>query len=393
MIYLARGAGWINLTTILNNVLSLILGIGFANLLPKETYGTYKYVGSIASILLIANLPQLNTAVTRAVSLGYEKNVSEGFKTRIKWGLISGALSLLLGIYFLEKSNEILAYSFFIIAPFLPFFQSANIYESYFLGRKNFKEHSKYKFLNTFFYTIGMLGVIFLTKNLYIIIFAYFAGYGLINTSLYYRVLKKFKPNAKYDNETKIYGKQLSFIDIINIISVYLDRIFLFHFVGAAEMAIYSFAIAIPEQLKTTFAFITPLAFPKWSKANSEEIKISIKKKMFQFLIANIALIIVYYFSAPFIYKIFLPKYTDAIFLSQIYMLSFLNIIPTFITTALQAKARIKELYIYNTITSITQIILIIFLGFSFGVWGVVIARVTSRILSSFTALLFYKKI
>ena len=43
-------------------------------------------------------------------------------------------------------------------------------------------------------------------------------------------------------------------------------RILAFHYLGAVELAIYSFAIAPPEQIKGVFKFLGTLALPKFSK-------------------------------------------------------------------------------------------------------------------------------
>jgi len=42
MVYLAHGGFWLTLGQIISSAASFLLAIAFANLLPKETYGTYK---------------------------------------------------------------------------------------------------------------------------------------------------------------------------------------------------------------------------------------------------------------------------------------------------------------------------------------------------------------
>ena len=56
MIYLARGGFWLTLGQVISSLSAFLLAIAFANLLPKETYGEYKYILSIASILAIPTL-------------------------------------------------------------------------------------------------------------------------------------------------------------------------------------------------------------------------------------------------------------------------------------------------------------------------------------------------
>ena len=75
--------------------------------------------------------------------------------------------------------------------------------------------------------------------------------------------LNKFPPNQNHDPETISYGKHLSFTGIIGTVATYLDRLLIFHYLGAVEVAIYSIAIAPPEQIKNLFKNIPTLAMPK----------------------------------------------------------------------------------------------------------------------------------
>ena len=70
MVYLARSGFWLLFgqgTTLLS---VLALSIVFANFLPKETYGTYKYILSLTGIFSIFTLPGMTTALIRATARG-----------------------------------------------------------------------------------------------------------------------------------------------------------------------------------------------------------------------------------------------------------------------------------------------------------------------------------
>src|SRR5689334_12787395 len=51
MVYLAKGSFWLTLGQVAASASGLLLVIGFANLLPKEVYGTYKLILSLAGII------------------------------------------------------------------------------------------------------------------------------------------------------------------------------------------------------------------------------------------------------------------------------------------------------------------------------------------------------
>ncbi len=124
MIYLAKGGFWLTLGQGVSSVSSFLLAIAFANLLPKETYGTYKYIMSIVSLLAIPTLAGMNTAIIQAVARGYEGSVMPAFKTKVKWGLLGGLASLILTGYYYFQGNNTLAISFLITAVFVPFMDS-----------------------------------------------------------------------------------------------------------------------------------------------------------------------------------------------------------------------------------------------------------------------------
>ncbi len=52
---------------------------------------------------------------------------------------------------------------------------------------------------------------------------------------------------------------------LINALAGQLDKIITYHYLGASELAIYSFAVAMPEQIKGIFKNLNTLAFPKFS--------------------------------------------------------------------------------------------------------------------------------
>ena len=113
MVYLTKGTFWLTLGQIISSASSFILAIAFANLLPKETYGVYKYILSIVSILNISTLSGINTAITQAVARKYEGSVIPAIKMKIYWGLFGSLASLILAGYYYFQGNITLTISFF----------------------------------------------------------------------------------------------------------------------------------------------------------------------------------------------------------------------------------------------------------------------------------------
>ena len=393
MVYLFKGGSWLTGGQIISSICSFLLAIAFANLLPKETYGSYKYILSIAGLLAIPTLSGINTAIIQSIARGYEGSFIKGLKTKIRWGLLGGLASLILSSYYYFNDNITLTFAFLITGIFIPFMDSFNIYGALLIGKKKFKISTIYNIIIKILSFIIIISVLFITNNIFLIIFTYFLSNTLLRLLFLFITIKKFKLNKEKDSETISYGKHLSLIDIISIIASQLDKILIFHYLGAIELAIYAFAVAIPEQIKSLLKNISILALPKFSEKSIEEIKKTIFKKM-AWMSLFIALGTVFYIiAAPYIYKLFFPQYIESVFYSQIFSISLITAIAILPTSALQAKMAKKELYQLNIYSPLIQIILLFFFIYFYGLLGIILARVINRFIHCFFICWLIKRI
>lgn len=393
MVYLARGGTWMSFGQITSSMAAFLLSIAFANLLPKETYGFYKYVMSLAGLLAISALPGMNTAVTRAVAKEHEGTLIPAIKTKIKWGLLGSLAGLALALYYFLQGNNTLTVSFLIAAAFLPFMDALGLHSAYLSGKKMFG-------LNVRLGTIGqvssiflMIAAIWLTRNLHLIIFSYFASNTFFNFLILKYVLRKHRPNAAVDEKTIAYGKKLSLMNILTSVSGGLDKILLWHYLGAASVAIYSLAQAPINQASSFFKTILFLAFPKMATAGDEEIKKTLPGKMAKFFILMLVCVAIYIISAPFLFKILFPKYPEAVNYSRIFALTLLFFPQKLIGTALEAKAKAKELYFISISNAVVRIILLAVLLPSYGIYGAVWAIVLPYFWNTITQTYFLRKL
>lgn len=394
MIYLSKGGFWLTFGQGVSILSAFLLSIAFANLLPKETYGNYKYILSIAGILAIPTLSGMNTALTQSVARGFDGSLFPVLKIKIKWGTLGSLASLVISAYYYLNGNEILAVSFLIASFFMPFMDSLLIYSAYLNGKKDFKNFSKYSIITKIIDAIIIAALLYSTDNLLILIFTYF----LINTSLrliFFKLTAKNIPseNLVKDPETISYGWHLSLMNIISTVAGQLDKILVYHYLGAVDLAIYSFATVIPENIKGVFKNINALAFPKFSEKTAEEIKKTIFKKMAKLIIIAIFITIIYIILAPFIFKLIFPQYTDAIFYSQIFSISIILLPITGITiTALQSQKAKKELYQFNIYSSIIEITVLFVMVYFYNLIGIILARIISRIISGIFSTILLNK-
>jgi len=391
MVYLAEGGFWLTFGQIISTIASFLLAIAFANLLSKETYGIYKYILSLTGLLAIPTLSGINTAVIQAVARGYEGSLIPALKTKVKWGLWGGLTSIILAGYYYFQGDTTLTLCFLIAAIFLPFMDSLVVYSSLLNGRKLFKISTKYDIITQVIAVAAMMVTLFLTNNIFLIIFVYFIPHTLLRFIFLKITLKKFRPNKKEDSKTISYGKHLSLMGVFDAIASQIDKILIFHYLGAIELAIYAFAVVPIDQIKGLFKNIHLLALPKFSQRTTEEIKKTIFKKILKLGLTIFIIVIIYIFIAPFVFKIFFPQYLKSVSYSQIYAISLIAITVMLPIAALQSKSAKKELYQLNIYSSIIQIIVLLLFIYFYGLWGAIIARVLARFISLGIAFSLFK--
>lgn len=393
MVYLSRGGFWLIAGHIVSVLSGLLLSIAFANLLPVETYGVYKYILSLIGLLSIPTLAGVTTALTQAVAKNFEGTLMPAIKVRIKWGLLGGLASLILSGYYYFNGNYALTISFLITGVFLPFMDPLNTYVSYLSGKKLFKTATKYNLITQTAIALITISVLYLTNNLFLIIFTYFASRTLINSILLKFTLIKYKPNDQTSDEAIAYGKHLTLMNIIALVAAQLDKILVWHYLGAAQLAVYAFALAPIDQINGgILKNLATLAFPKLADSDSETIKKTFPGKINKFLLIMTAGAIVYIVLAPFLYKIFFPQYLASVIYSQ-FMAITIAILPlSLYNTALTAQAQKKKLYFLSYTVSIIKIMLLFILLPLFGVAGVIGAILGANLYGNFSTIYLFKK-
>ncbi len=380
MVYLASNGFWLTLGQIVASLTAFCLSIVFANFLPKETYGTYKYVLSILGIFSIATLPGIWTAINQSVANGFHKSLLSGTKTRIYFGFIGSVVAMLLSGYYLYKENYLLGITFLIITFFVPFFDSLNSYDAYLYGVKDFRRSAIYFISAQTISTITLLIVLFLSDNLFLVLLAYLLPWTILRLVFFFKTTKSIPEGSKAEEGTKAYGKHLSLMSILNIVAMNIDKILIFHYLGALELAIYSFAIAMPDQIKALFNNVSTVAFPKFVSKEKSEILKGLKGKFVMFGILIFAISLLYIIICPLVFSLLFPQYQGSVLFSQIYSLSLLGVLVSIPTSIMQAKKETKNLYAFNIIQSLVQIVSLFFFIYFFGLWGAILARVVTRL-------------
>ncbi|MDB5244342.1 MAG: hypothetical protein JWN18_212 [Parcubacteria group bacterium] len=391
--YLLQGTFWSSLAQIVITLSALSLSIILSRHLPKEVYGQYKYVLSLISLLSMFSLSSVGTAVLQSTSRGYEGALQEGFRSNLRWSLpmVLGALGL--GSYYLLQGNVALGVSVLIGGTFAPFISSASIASSFLIAKKDFEGLAFYgSILSTFIPASALMLTALLTKNFIILVAVYFfftAGSYLFT---YFYALKKHHPDpTNVDAGMMSYAKHLSVIGVLGGLAANIDQVLLYHFVGPIELALYNFAIGIPDQSKGPLKNIDSMLQARFANHLPANIRTNMRTKALLLLAFGAICASAYILCAPYIYLLLFPAYIEAVPYSQVYALTFLTFpfIPSL--SYLSAKRLIKEQYINNFVSSTLRITFIAIGVIYAGLWGLVWAILAARLSNGIVGYILYR--
>lgn len=388
MVYLASSGFWINLNFVFTSVFAFLLSIAFANLLTKTTFGTYQYILSVSSILTAFTFTGFNTAITQSVARGYEGTLRASIQPQLLWNLVPASAALAWSGYYFLLGQAMLGIGILFVFLSLPLVNTFNSYNAYLNGKQEFKKNSLYMIAGGgAYYLLIFLGVWLFPAALPLIFINLFTT-TIAAAYLYFRVIKTEQPNREVDSEALPFARHLSIMNALANAAMQIDSILVFHFLGAADLALYSIANLLPQKLGGAFKSLVQSALPRFSGRSSEEVRGNIAYRLFLFLIAILAVAGLYAFIAPELFRLIYPKYESAIHYSQVLALTLVSYPGSLATTVLYAHRKIRRLYVLNIFVPVTQVLLQVGGILLFGLWGLVGAKVLSSTVLSLTAIL-----
>ncbi len=379
--YFLHGGFWLSFGQMITLGFGLISTALFAHLLTPQDYGIYRYLVGISALLASFSLTGLGQSILQATAQGHRGFYKATLKVNFLYSLFITAAGTLAAGYYWLQGNMLLATGCLIVAVIQPLITTFQNTQSVIQGEGRYLESTKqYGFrmvLVTFISVVSLL----LTKNILVLFFFYLAGLLVVNVISHY-IYKPADATTPKDVWTKYlsYAKHTSLRNLISNIAQKADTIIVFTQLGAIELALYSIATIIPEQVKGSFKNLASLLLPKYAKhENRTTLLRSIPRRSFQLFIVLFSVTCIYIIAAPFIYKILFPKYQDAAFFSQILALSFPAMVSIIPVSALQSQMAKKKLYQVQILESVVLVISTAVLTITVGVLGAIVAKVATR--------------
>jgi O-antigen/teichoic acid export membrane protein len=392
MVYLASGGVWFAIGGTISTIISIATVLAFANLLPKETYGIYQYVLAVTDVLSIFILSGIDTAVARSTARGQDGALFAALHTKIRWGLIGGALGIIVSMYYFLQGNTLLGWAFIIAGLAIPFWEAPTLYVNYLQGKQRFDLTNAYEVGAQLFAAAFLVPCLFITHNVLIVLAVYFLSWGAARFFFFNLSVKTCPPNQIEDSSLISFGKHLSVMGVINIVASSFDKILVWQALGPASVATYIFAQAMPARAAGLIKIINRIAFPKMAMQEHEVLQQTLMRKVLLLVALSAVGTLVYVLVAPYLFRIFLPQYTEAIFYTQI-LAALIALQPfSLLSSSLTAQAKKRSLYIFNFGAPLARIALFIITIPMWGLLGAVLTLVIGKIIeSSLLTYLFYR--
>lgn len=390
MVYMAKGNSWQTSGQLVTSILSLVLLYFFANYLPKETYGTYRYILSLAGILSVFTLTGMNQAVTQAVANGKEGVLRTSVKYQLRWNVVQLVAFWTLGIYYFMNANHLFGASFFVLGLVLPIIAALNTYTAFLDGKKDFKLNNIFSIGGTSIYVAGMIFAILFSGETIWLVVTYSIATFISSIIFYFSTLKIYTQPATASEDTLKYGRSLTFLGFISPVASQIDKIVLTHFWGPAQLAIYSLAMVVPERATLFIKSLVGIGFPKFAVKTPEEINVVFYRRILQGMSFGLFIALAYIIVAPYLFHYLLPQYLESIYYSQIMAISFIFAMPNrYISLLLVSQKLLRRMLTINIIQNIMRTIMYVILG----IWGGIFGLVVANILNSFIGMLINIKI
>jgi len=379
MVYLASGSFWIGIGQVSNAAAGFVSALVFGNLLPRDAYGVYKYILTLSSMLGSFSLTGLRTALTRSVSRHHDGDLQKGFWLSVRWSLLMVAASFALGLYYFWQGNFTLGAGMLIFGSFSPILNGANLYAYYLNGARRFKQENLYSIGRDWIPLFALASTLFVTKNVVVISLVYFASNTAAAYLFYLHTLRSVPPSSTTSTDLVSYSTHLSAMAVLSGVITQADKLLVFHYLGATELAVYSFATAMPNQLQSAFKTLYTLALPKFSLKETADLKKIIFKRILQAGLLGVVATGAYVLAAPYIFYWFFPLYLDAIPYTELFAFTILLSATGSITSVyFDSQSEVQKKYIITIFSNLSKLVLMMVLLRYMGMAGIIVGILVS---------------
>ena len=386
LIYLFKGGGWLSANQFAQSVVALGIAVAFANLISSYHYGIYKYVVSIIELCAIFGLSGMGLTITRHVARGEFGALKQGLRQFLVGGVASAGASVAIGIYYLLNDDILIGGSILIGGLLAPLVQAAMLPQAYFDGTRDFKLKVWWSAGSAIASAIATIIILFILPSILLLV----TIPSLVSIAIGLAAYQSIVRTQKQQNAERPIPNLLSYATHQSVISslanaaTKLETLILFQLLGPVSVAIYNFAVGIPNQLNFISKALKTLAVPRFSQQSLPAIIRALPFRMLLFFLGIAGIVGIYIISAPAIFALLFPQYLNAVIYSQAAALLLLFSPMSLFAEALAVHAHHKALYINQVAVLIIRIAGMLILIPQFGTMGLIGAGLAARIATFF---------
>lgn len=289
----------------------IVSGYLVARFFEQTMYGQYQFMLSVMGSIAMFGIPGMATPVARAWSKNEPFDINAITRHQLFVGSI-GSLLLLGAIPFLGAYGKADLWPLFVAAAIIFSVPSIAMvrFGSYTVGKPRFDIALRANIAwSTVSIVLTLLIILFRQSALFVLVVA-----TLTPPVVYLWMSRNFVPPESSDPEDtkKIirFAWRLTFASLPADLVWYLDKLMISSFFGLNQLAVFSVALIVPEQMKLFTKQFFPVAF---SKQASIADNVATRRKMKHAVLIGTAVFafgaVVYALMSPFLMAVLFPKY------------------------------------------------------------------------------------
>lgn len=379
--YFARHSSLVLLGHAVSIIRGIITGYLVARLFRKEIYGEYQFILSVVGMLGLFGLSGLGNPVSRA----WARNQSFSLRTVARFQLgvcLIGSLILLACIPFLGHYHRESLWPLFVAAAVLFPLPSVTVtlFGGYTVGKARFDLALRASLIWSTLMVLATAAILVFRQSALLMLVA---GMGI--PSLVYiamsRGIRPPVPTEAAPDQTRTiirYGLQYSLATLPADLVWYIDKLMISHFLGLGQLATFSVAILIPEQVKIFLKQFLPVTFAKQAMGDDTRER---RRKLMRVVILGMGIfavgIAVYIALCPWLIPLLFPNY-DAkvvILLTSICAATLITNPGSLLEQYLEAQAMVREIKFTNWNAAVAFLLSLVLLVPTYGLLGAILAR------------------
>jgi len=363
---------------VISSVVSLVtLPIILANL-PLEDYGKFQFVVALQALVVLTGR-NITMGSKRGIANNLDGTFLFAFFARLKYLVMLGLIGIIFSFVLYEAGVTTLSILLIIMSTYLIVGHLFQIgYQQFFIAKRQFKNLAIWSIITSILASSISALTAYLTHNILLFAVTQLGVITLISCLAWTWAVKKNKLISAYrkkeiDWECVSYGLKLIPADSIEMIAYKISHFIIASFFGFANLAIFSVAYKMRDKFAGILKQSRSLIYADFAREEQSKLVIILNSNLKYGIFFSLVLTFVCAIGGYFYIRIFLPEsYIPAI--KYFFILSLglpAAVLQIIIQVILETNFRHKELASLFIISNVIRIVLIVVLGFVFGIIGV----------------------